>query len=175
MKENQWKISQGSVLDVDFVNELGTFDIVYSWGVLHHTGAMWNGLENLLMCKPKYLYIALYNDQGVISKYWHLVKKIYNFHPALAFITIMIHLPYIYVLRLIVNSIKRRASYRGMDLWIDMKDWLGGLPFEVARPSKVIEFCAQRNMDRHHIKTVGNKLGCNEYVFKKKFHQYDND
>ena len=32
-----WVIGQGSVLDADFMRSLGTFDIVYSWGVLHHT------------------------------------------------------------------------------------------------------------------------------------------
>ena len=33
-----WRIAQGSVLDKAYMESLGTFDIVYSWGVLHHTG-----------------------------------------------------------------------------------------------------------------------------------------
>ncbi|HYY59119.1 MAG TPA: class I SAM-dependent methyltransferase, partial [Pyrinomonadaceae bacterium] len=41
-----WTIERGSVLDSDYVKRLGQFDIVYSWGVLHHTGAMWRALEN---------------------------------------------------------------------------------------------------------------------------------
>ena len=42
-----WKIEQGNVLNGDYVKSLGEFDIVYSWGVLHHTGAMWQPLENV--------------------------------------------------------------------------------------------------------------------------------
>src|SRR5262245_45349652 len=34
----QWTIEQGSVLDSHYMSALGNFDIVYSWGVLHHTG-----------------------------------------------------------------------------------------------------------------------------------------
>lgn len=43
-----WVIEQGSVLDSDYLTQLGQFDVVYSWGVLHHTGAMWQALENVV-------------------------------------------------------------------------------------------------------------------------------
>ncbi|MDA9859369.1 class I SAM-dependent methyltransferase, partial [Rubripirellula sp.] len=39
-KSPVWKIEQGSVLDASFLGSLGQGDYVYSWGVLHHTGAM---------------------------------------------------------------------------------------------------------------------------------------
>lgn len=42
-----WTVSAGSILDDDFVASLGRYDIVYAWGVLHHTGAMWRALENV--------------------------------------------------------------------------------------------------------------------------------
>ena len=75
-----WKIQQGSVLDKNFLSQLGQYDIVYSWGVLHHTGDMYAALENILipMKKGGLLYIAIYNDQGWISEYWLIIKKIYN-------------------------------------------------------------------------------------------------
>ena len=43
-----WIIEDGSVLDSDYLGALGEFDIVYSWGVLHHTGAMWKALKNIV-------------------------------------------------------------------------------------------------------------------------------
>jgi 2-polyprenyl-6-hydroxyphenyl methylase/3-demethylubiquinone-9 3-methyltransferase len=39
-----WSIEEGSVLDPAYLARLGTFDVVYSWGVLHHTGARWDAL-----------------------------------------------------------------------------------------------------------------------------------
>ncbi len=44
-----WTIAQGSVLDRNFMEELPTADIVYSWGVLHHTGDMWNAVRNAVI------------------------------------------------------------------------------------------------------------------------------
>ena len=42
-----WKIMQGSVLDEEFLRTLGHFDFVYSWGVLHHTGQMWQAIKKI--------------------------------------------------------------------------------------------------------------------------------
>jgi 2-polyprenyl-3-methyl-5-hydroxy-6-metoxy-1,4-benzoquinol methylase len=39
----RWSIERGSATDAAYVASLGAWDVVYSWGVLHHTGAMWNG------------------------------------------------------------------------------------------------------------------------------------
>jgi len=78
--DKHWRIGEGSVLDKHFLSSLGKFDIVYSWGVLHHTGNMWQGLENVipLVLKGGKLFIAIYNDQGRASRYWTFIKKTYN-------------------------------------------------------------------------------------------------
>src|SRR5947209_8273569 len=78
-----WAIEEASILDLDYLSSLGTFDIVYSWGVLHHTGAMWRALENARskVAPGGYLFIALYNDQGGVSQRWKMVKRTYNWLP----------------------------------------------------------------------------------------------
>ena len=78
-----WIVQRGSVLDKEFLSSLGTFDVVYSWGVLHHTGSMWQALENVKALRPTggQLFIAIYNDQGAITDRWCRIKKRYNALP----------------------------------------------------------------------------------------------
>lgn len=169
--DTQWRIAHGSVLDPEYLGSLGQFDVVYSWGVLHHTGAMWRALENLvpLVAPGGALFIALYNDQGWISRYWTWVKRTYVRHPASRWPLLMFHLPYLYVLRgLVRNLAGRGALERGMSLWHDMRDWVGGFPFEVARPEEVLHFLRRRRFELVNLNTCGGRHGCNEFVFIKR-------
>ena len=65
-----WTIEQESILDDEYLSRLGTFDIVYSWGVLHHTGHMMRALENAArrVATDGTLFVAIYNDQGWASR-----------------------------------------------------------------------------------------------------------
>lgn len=81
--DSDWTVSEGSVLDETFLEGLGTFDVVYSWGVLHHTGAMWRALDLVArrVGPEGILFVALYNDQGGASRRWLRVKRAYNALP----------------------------------------------------------------------------------------------
>jgi 2-polyprenyl-6-hydroxyphenyl methylase/3-demethylubiquinone-9 3-methyltransferase len=162
-----WIIEQGSVLDSAFLARLGQFDIVYAWGVLHHTGNLWQALENVspLVARGGHLFIAIYNDQGWLSQYWRAIKVAYNKSPWLRGYVIALHWPYLVGLRWIVRRLTCRPLERGMTLTHDMADWLGGLPFEVARVDALVEFYRKRGLIPVRIKIVGRRHGCNELVF----------
>ncbi len=165
-----WSIGEGSVLDPGYLRSLGQFDRVYSWGVLHHTGRMWEAVANVvpLVEDGGVLFIAIYNDQGWISRYWSQVKRLYNSSTLGRFVVVMAHIPYLLVLRHVVRAVSgRTVDERGMSLWHDMFDWLGGYPFEVARPEQVLDFLRARGFVLERLKTCGGRMGCNEFVFRK--------
>ena len=166
---DKWVVHQGSVLDRNFLNKLGKYDIVYSWGVLHHTGNMNASLNNVLlpMKNGGLLYIAIYNDQGWLSNYWLMIKKLDNINVLFKVILIFIYLPYFVIGRKLINAIRRKKNVRGMNYWHDMLDWLGGYPFEVATTEKIIEFFTERNCTLIKVNDCGRKMGCNEFLFQK--------
>lgn len=172
----RWRVEQGSALDDEFIAALGTFDVVLSWGVLHHTGDMWHALGNAgrLVAPGGLLYIAIYNDQGRPSQRWALVKRLYNrapgpVQPAIA----AAFLPRLWAGPLLRDALRRKpfASWReyrqarGMSPWIDVVDWVGGYPFEVAKPEQIFDFYTGRGFALRWLRTCGGGLGCNEFVF----------
>jgi SAM-dependent methyltransferase len=164
----QWVVEEGSVLDRNFLRKLGQFDIVYSWGVLHHTGSMWNALSNVAyMVAPKgRLCIAIYNDQGWITSYWKGVKKYYGRFRLARWPIIVFHLPYLFLLRWLVRALSGRLTLdRGMSYWYDMRDWIGGYPFEAAKPEAIANFFRVRAFILEEMRTCGGRNGCNEFLF----------
>jgi 2-polyprenyl-6-hydroxyphenyl methylase/3-demethylubiquinone-9 3-methyltransferase len=169
-----WEISSGSVLDRDFIQSLGTFDVVCSWGVLHHTGALKQAMANIIepVAPGGQLLIALYNDQGLTSRYWYKVKELYNSSPLWRSVVIASHAPYLLGGRAAVRAATGRLSLeRGMSLWHDMLDWLGGFPFEVARPDEVVDFYGERGFTLEKLKTCGGRHGCNEFTLRAETRQ----
>lgn len=173
--DRQWSIELGSVLDADYVRSKGEFDVVYSWGVLHHTGAMWQGLANLarVVAPGGKLFIALYNDQGQVSNLWRIEKRLYCANRVARALICGFFVPY-WILRGFAGDLLRRRNpltrylrpqTRGMSLFYDWFDWLGGLPFEVAKPEQVVRFCRDRGLTLQNLVTVGGGLGNNEFVF----------
>ena len=176
--DSNWKIQQGSVLDENFLKTLGCFDVVYSWGVLHHTGNMWKALENVvpLVKANGILCLAIYNDQGWITKLWWNTKKLYCSGILGKFIVCSIFLPY-FSFRAVASSILKRENVfskyrrnRGMSIIHDWFDWLGGFPYEVARPDDVLNYYKDKGFTLRKLVTT-NGLGCNQFVFVKDLKQ----
>lgn len=168
--EAQWRVEEGSVLEARYLAGLGSFDVVYSWGVLHHTGHQWDAIENVsrLVRPGGRFFIAIYNDQGAISRYWAAVKRLYNSNPLARWLLIALYTPYFIWLRWIYRKFTGRGKLeRGMSLWHDMLDWLGGLPFEVAKPEDVFRFLRERGFALRELTTAGATGACNEFVFRR--------
>ena len=174
-----WTVEQGSVLDLAYVSSLGKFDVVYSWGVLHHTGDMWTALSNAAVPVARHgrLFISIYNDQGSASVRWTKAKHLYNELPkALRFLVLW---PSFVVLdwRLPIKDLLHLHPFesirvysknqRGMSFWQDLTDWVGGYPFEVAKPEQIFDFYHVRGFELERMRTAGGSLGCNEFVFRK--------
>ena len=177
-----WEIDEGSALDENFVRSLGHFDVVYSWGVLHHTGDMWRALANAaLPVRPGgKLFVAIYNDTGTQAARWKWIKKKYNELPR------PLRAPFAAAVsapdeakRLLRALVKLRPGEyvrswteydrnRGMSHWRDIVDWVGGHPYEVAAPEEIFEFYKARGFALTKMKCGGVGLGCNEFVFERR-------
>lgn len=178
--DRNWKTLTGSILDNDLLRKLPHSDIVYSWGVLHHTGQMWVALDNCIRkLKPNgKLFIAIYNDQGFKSRIWWIVKYIYNYLPNILnqiyFLTILI-LIYFFILikKILLLDLKSLFDYilnvkknRGMSFYFNMLDWIGGYPYEFSSFENLKKYCENKGLKVIKFKK-NNSLGCHQIVFKK--------
>lgn len=178
--EGHWTVERGSVLDQQYLGALGKYDVVYSWGVLHHTGQMWAALDNAsrLTRDGGQLFVAIYNDQGRASRMWSRVKKAYVAAPGiLKWAVLMPAFLRLWGPTVLRDTIAgrplaswrsyRQDSARGMDPWRDVVDWVGGYPFEVAKPEEIFDFHARRGFVLEKMTTCAGGLGCNEFVFRR--------
>jgi len=176
--DDQWQIQEGSALDNGYLHSLGTFDVVYSWGVLHHTGKMWQALDNVApLVKPGgQLFIAIYNDVGWRSVAWRGIKACYNQMPR------FLKTPFVLCVLIpgqakaaiqsgfrgqfgeFVRSWTQYEKNRGMSRWHDAVDWIGGYPYEVASAESLEQFYKGRGFRLQKAQTPDYKLGCNELV-----------
>jgi 2-polyprenyl-3-methyl-5-hydroxy-6-metoxy-1,4-benzoquinol methylase len=183
--DSQWTIEQGSILDPVYLHRLGAHDIVYSWGVLHHTGQMHQALENVKSLVPigGRLFISIYNDQGPITDRWAAVKRRYNSLPR--------PLSFLYALGIIGREEWKTAascyretslrdwlktwtdygalSARGMSRWHDWIDWIGGYPYERATCEDIVDVFAADGFRLVKLGDRSNGYGCNEFVFRRDY------
>ena len=173
--DQQWNIARGSVLDSAYLNSLGKFDIVYSWGVLHHTGDMWQALDNAArpVDQNGILFLAIYNDQGRKSKRWWKVKNLYCSGLPGRILVCTVFIPYFFAAALKTSILNRQNIFRsykknrGMSIIHDWIDWLGGFPFEVAKVEDIFNFFRNKGFVLINLKTTAG-LGNNQFVFTKK-------
>ena len=156
-----------SALDKAELDKLGVFDVVYSWGVLHHTGDMYRAIE--LACRRVrvggYLALAIYNRHVTSRAWWH-IKRTYNRLPA------KLKSPVIYLMsgviamaKLVVTRKNPFVKDRGMEFMVDVVDWVGGFPYEYATVGEIEFFLEKHGFNL--IKTTPSETptGCNQMVF----------
>ena len=177
--DDAWHIEQGSILDDKYIDKLGQFDVVYAWGVLHHTGSMWQAIENTkkLTRDSGLLYLAIYNDQGGRSVLWKTIKRLYCSNLLGRSLVSIVTLPYFFFGGIAVGLIRYKnplqhfinykRNSRGMSLYHDWIDWLGGYPYEVGKPEEIVKKLISDNFQLINHKWT-NGSGCNEFLFKKK-------
>jgi 2-polyprenyl-3-methyl-5-hydroxy-6-metoxy-1,4-benzoquinol methylase len=181
--EPGWIVEQGSVLDKTYLQSLGTFDIVYSWGVLHHTGAMRQALDNVkpLVAMDGQLYIAIYNDLGEVTDQWERVKRRYNALPRPLALLYALHIIGREEYGQIANHYRHGSlgdwlrtwteyhlvSRRGMSRWHDWVDWVGGYPYERATIEQIIDLYANDGFRLTKLFDCSTGYGCNEFVFRR--------
>lgn len=170
-----WSVERGDVLDAGYLEKLGTWNLVYSWGVLHHTGAMWQAIDNAAQrVAPEGLFfIALYSSNVVLpsAEFWLDVKRRYNAAGAWK----RRQMEYWYIWRFalgrnplrlpqLLKQIYEKKKGRGMSYMTDIRDWLGGWPMEFADDQAVIDFLKERfNFELVRISTGE---ACTEFLFR---------
>ncbi len=156
-----------SIFDPDLA-QLGKFDIVYSWGVLHHTGNMYQAIDiaSGLVRPGGLLVLALYNRHWS-SGMWKGIKWFYNHVPGFVQrLMVGLFFGVIALAKLIVtrrNPFRRKR--RGMSFYYDVVDWVGGYPYEYADEEEIVGYMAGKGFECVKYVKPGVPTGCNEFVF----------
>lgn len=161
-----------SILNNEAVNSLSAimkFDVVHSWGVLHHTGDMKLAVQNAasLVKNDGYLILAIYNYHWT-SPIWLCIKWLYNMLPAfLQKVMVGAFYPVIYIAKWLVTGKNPKQQSRGMDFYYDVIDWVGGYPYEYERIPDTIK--RLQGLGFECVKSIPANVptGCNQFVFKK--------
>jgi len=174
-----WHVEECSVFDLP--KKLAhSYDIVHSWGVLHHTGAMWQAIDVAcsLVAPQGLLCIALYRKTPV-CRFWKAEKWVYTNAPGWVQAVIRGMFKGAFVCGLLMTARTPRKYFdeykttRGMDWHHDVHDWLGGFPYESVAPLEIIKFLEVRGflIEKSFIKKPAAfglfGSSCNEFVARK--------
>ena len=175
LTEKQIPVVVGSILDKPVVEEIkkmtpdGKFDIVHSWGVLHHTGNMTLAIENAasLVKENGTLVLALYNRHWT-SPTWLFIKWLYCKSPKfLQQLMIWLFYPIIWLAKFMVTGKNPKQQQRGMDFFYNIIDWVGGYPYEYETVEETKN--RMKKMGFECLKAIQAEVptGCNEFVFRR--------
>jgi len=171
-----WIVEQGDVLDEAYLGRLPAWDIVYAWGVLHHTGAMWQAIGNVAkrVGPGGLLFLALYsaNVASPSAEFWLEVKRRYNATDALW----RRRMEYWYLWRFglgrnplrlpyLLKQVYDKKKKRGMSYMTDVRDWLGGWPMEYADDQEVVDLLEQKH--GFELAKISTGEACTEFLFRK--------
>ena len=160
----------GSILDAEFVRSFGaSFDDVYSWGVLHHTGSMDRAVANALsMLAPDgFAVIALYNRHWT-SPIWRAIKRTYCALPGpLATAYAALFVPVIAAAKFAVTRRNPFHKERGMSFWRDVVDWVGGYPYEYVAPEEFMKRLELAAYSCRLAAAADTPIGCNEFLARR--------
>jgi 2-polyprenyl-3-methyl-5-hydroxy-6-metoxy-1,4-benzoquinol methylase len=168
----------GSILDhatleklrqIPPVREAGGFDIVHSWGVLHHTGAMNDAIRRAasLVREGGHLIVAIYNTHWT-SPIWYFIKRAFVTMPALMQrISIALFVPLIFIAKAAVTRRNPLKKERGMDFYHDVIDWMGGYPYEYATVGEIKTLLESLGFQLERSIPAAVPTGCNQFVFRR--------
>jgi SAM-dependent methyltransferase len=168
---------QGSILDPESIQKLrshrfakdGAFDIVHSWGALHHSGAMFRAIQNsaALVGQGGHLLLAIYQAHWS-SPLWKQIKYFYNRSPSFARpLWIWLFYPIIYLAKWIATGKNPLQKNRGMDFYYDIVDWVGGHPYEYATQTEITDYLKKLGFSLVRFHPPITPIGCMEFVFQK--------
>lgn len=167
---------QGSILDPDCVERLSKladdsgYEVVHSWGVLHHTGDMRAAVRNAasLVASDGFFIVALYNRHWS-SFTWKVIKFLYCKSPRIIQrFLISLFYPVIYAAKWLVTGRNPKEKERGMDFYYDVIDWVGGYPYEYASEGETRAMLEPLGFQLLSVNPPPTPTGCIEYVFRRR-------
>jgi SAM-dependent methyltransferase len=173
----RWTAKAISVFDMT-PETTGQFDVVYSWGVLHHTGDMWRAIERAgKLAKPSGQFALAIYAKTTFDPVWKIEKRIYSGSPkAGQWIIRQGYLAALFSAYALRGrnplSLFSKARVRGMNFLHDVHDWLGGFPYETASAEELRDrICALGFTEERSFPiapTMGVfSSGCHEFVFRR--------
>jgi 2-polyprenyl-3-methyl-5-hydroxy-6-metoxy-1,4-benzoquinol methylase len=172
-----YRVIEKSILDDD-TSILGQFDLVYSWGVLHHTGAMWDAIDAAAKrVKPGGIFALAIYRRTPLCWMWRIEKRVFTNAGKATRSVIRAIYTRAYKLGLRVTGrdpkryIEEYNNVRGMNFYNDIDDWLGGYPYESATEAEIEKFLGARGFTARYIKPLRPRLGlfgtgCAEFRFE---------